>query len=109
MLRVIGRKDYLFISGGENVQPEEIEAALGRLKGVRRCAVVPVRDVEFGQRPVAFIDAESWTPEVWCDALGSQLSRFKVPVAFYPWPSDEGGMKPDRMRFASRAQQLGRE
>ena len=35
-LRVLGRSDNLFISGGENIQPEEIEEALCSLEGVER-------------------------------------------------------------------------
>ena len=54
-LRVLGRSDNLFISGGENVQPEEIEAALELLEGVERAVVTPVPDAEFGRRPVAFV------------------------------------------------------
>ena len=88
MLRVVGRKDNLFISGGENVQPEEVEAALGRLAGVHRAVVVPVADAEFGHRPVAFVEAEAWEPEAWRSALGAALARFKIPVAFYPWPEE---------------------
>jgi O-succinylbenzoic acid--CoA ligase len=104
MLRVVGRRDNLFISGGENVQPEEVEAALGRLPGVRRAVVVPVPDDEFGQRPVAFVEAETWTPETWRDALGAMLARFKIPVAFYPWPDDaDGGMKVSREGLRERA------
>ena len=104
MLRVVGRKDNLFISGGENVQPEEVEAALGRLLGVQRGVVVPVADAEFGQRPVAFVEADTWTPDVWREALLRTLPAFKVPVAFHPWPSDvREGMKVDRRRLAEAA------
>ncbi|MBD3258185.1 o-succinylbenzoate--CoA ligase, partial [candidate division GN15 bacterium] len=56
MLR--GRKDNLFVSGGENVYPEEIERALIDIEGVRQAVVVAVDDAEFGQRPVAFIDGD---------------------------------------------------
>ena len=88
MLRVVGRKDHLFISGGENVQPEEVEAALGRLVGVRQAVVVPVADAEFGYRPVAFVEADRWEPEAWRDALGATLARFKIPAVFHPWPDE---------------------
>jgi O-succinylbenzoic acid--CoA ligase len=94
MLRVVGRKDHLFISGGENVQPEEVEAALGQLPGIRQAVVVPVADAEFGQRPVAFVEAERWAPEAWRKALTRSLARFKIPIAFHPWPDDaQRGMK----------------
>ena len=48
-LRIGGRLDNLFISGGENVQPEEIEEALCRLNGVEEAVVVPVSDEEWGK------------------------------------------------------------
>ena len=50
MLHVEGRMDNLFISGGENVQPEEIERALLELPGVEEAIVVPVPDEEFGSQ-----------------------------------------------------------
>ncbi|MEP0547708.1 MAG: o-succinylbenzoate--CoA ligase [Rhodothermales bacterium] len=107
MLRVVGRKDHLFISGGENVQPEEVEAALGRLAGVHRAIVVPVADAEFGQRPVVFVDAEAWEPEAWRDGLGETVARFKIPVAFHPWPGDaDGEMKVSRAALRERATSL---
>ncbi len=105
MLRVTGRKDNLFISGGENVQPEEIEAALGRIEGVRQAIIVPVPDEEFGQRPVAFVDAGAWQPEAWRSALGVSLARFKIPAAFYPWPEDaQAGIKVSRAALRARAE-----
>lgn len=107
LLEVVGRKDHLFISGGENVQPEEIEAALARLPGVARAVVVPVPDAEFGQRPVAFVEADAWAPEAWREALAGALPRFKVPDAFLPWPSwAEAGVKPDRRRMRAHAEAL---
>jgi O-succinylbenzoic acid--CoA ligase len=54
-LSVRGRVDNMFVSGGENVQPEEVEEALCRLEGVEEAVVVPVEDEEFGARPVAFV------------------------------------------------------
>lgn len=106
-LYVRGRMDNLFISGGENIQPEEIEAALERTAGVQRAIVAPVPDVEFGERPVAFIQmtGEKTQPEKLGEKLESILPRFKVPVAFYGWPEDADteGMKPDRALFRERA------
>ena len=104
VLRVVGRKDHLFISGGENVQPEEIEAALGRIEGVRQAVVVPVADAEFGHRPVAFVDADAWAPEAWRERLGATLPRFKIPAAFHPWPEEaQRGMKVSRRFLQERA------
>jgi o-succinylbenzoate---CoA ligase len=110
-LRVRGRKDNLFISGGENVQPEEIEDALCRLEGVEEAVVVPVPDSEFGFRPVAFIRTTvgAVEPESLSRALEPTLPRFKIPVAFHGWPEGAGGMKVDRTSFRERARRLHRD
>ncbi|MEO1725699.1 MAG: AMP-binding protein [Bacteroidota bacterium] len=101
LLRVIGRTDRMFISGGENIQPEAIEAALLRLPGVRRAAVVPIADAEFGHRPVAFVEAD-----IDLGALRTMLDvpGFMRPVAVLPWPADlVDGMKPDLATLQRRA------
>lgn len=107
-LHVRGRKDNMFVSGGENVQPEEIEASLLRLPGVEEAAVVPVPDPEFGARPVAFVRrAPSDTPTDLREALERALPRFKVPLVFHPWPTDAPvGMKVDRAFLRERARHL---
>ena len=100
-LKVSGRRDNLFISGGENVQPEEIEAALGRISGVREAVVVPVPDREYGARPVAFVRGSGEAGDL-AGELEKVLPRFKVPVAFHDWEG-VGGMKPDRAALQRRA------
>lgn len=106
-LRIKGRKDNLFVSGGENIQPEEIEDSLARLEGVERAVVVPVPDAEFGERPVAFVLPAD--DSVGLDGLAStleeELPRFKIPVAFYEWPedADPGRAKVNRAFFRGRA------
>jgi o-succinylbenzoate---CoA ligase len=108
-LRVRGRKDNLFISGGENVQPEEIEEALCRVEGVEEAVVVPVPDAEFGARPVAFVRKDDGEPGDLARALEPVLPRFKIPVAFHGWPEGVEGIKADRAFFRERARQLYRE
>jgi o-succinylbenzoate---CoA ligase len=89
-LTVKGRRDNMFISGGENIQPEEIEKVILSLKGVAQATVVPQDDAEFGQRPVAFIKfAESpLTSDALARHCAQFLPKFKIPIAFYPWPAD---------------------
>jgi o-succinylbenzoate---CoA ligase len=101
-LRVLGRKDSLFVSGGENIQPEEIEEALSALPGVEAAVVVPVDDPEFGQRPVAFVRMEDGSTVDLAPRLEKVLPRFKIPIAFYAWPQESGGMKVDRAAFRAR-------
>ena len=54
-VRVTGRRDHLVISGGENIWPEPVEAALGSCPGVADVAVAGRPDPEWGQRLVAFV------------------------------------------------------
>jgi o-succinylbenzoate---CoA ligase len=102
-LRVLGRKDNLFVSGGENIQPEEIEEALSALPGVEAAVVVPVDDTEYGQRPVAFVRMEDGSTVDLALELEKVLPRFKIPVAFYAWPEESDGMKVNRASFRARA------
>jgi O-succinylbenzoic acid--CoA ligase len=105
-LRVGGRMDNLFISGGENVQPEEIEDALCRLEGVDEAVVVPVPDEEFGARPVAFVRTDGGVRDL-SRELESVLPRFKIPISFHPWPEEaRRGMKVDRAALGERALRL---
>ncbi len=106
-LCLTGRADNLFISGGENIQPEEVEAALRRVPGVVEAVVVPVADAAFGQRPAAFVQQREGEapPEGLAAALARHLPRFKIPVTFHAWPSDApSGMKTDRAFFRAEAQ-----
>ncbi len=102
-LCVSGRKDNMFISGGENIQPEEIESVLGRIDGVARSVIVPMPDEEFGFRPAAFVelDAPDLSVADLRERLAEVLPRFMLPVRFYPWPKISSGehLKLDRSFF----------
>ena len=105
-LGVEGRKDNRFISGGENIQPEEIEEAISGLRGVEGAVVVPVADPEFGHRPVAFVRMADASIGDLALELEKVLPRFKIPVAFHGWPEERGGMKVDRASFREHALRL---
>ena len=105
-LTVTGRRDLQFVSGGENVRPEAIEAALESLDAVAEAVVVPVPDAEFGRRPVAFVRpaaSRPLDPAALADALRRSLPGFMVPVAFHNWRGAEG-MKPDRPALTREAE-----
>lgn len=84
-LHVTGRIDNMFISGGENIQPEEIEQALCSLPHILQALVVPVPDTEFGARPVAFLWLANDTPfdeHTTRAQLAERIARFKIPTRF---------------------------
>ncbi|TQI81373.1 2-succinylbenzoyl-CoA synthetase [Serratia fonticola] len=101
-LRIIGRLDNLFFSGGEGVQPEDVERVLAAHPQVQQAFIVPVDDPEFGQRPVAVLDVEG---ELSLAALlawaQDRLANFQRPIALLPLPVElkNGGIKISRRRL----------
>ena len=51
----IGRTDDMFVCGGENIFPGEVESLLERHPGVQQTCVVPVPDEIKGEKPFAFV------------------------------------------------------
>src|SRR6202020_2280394 len=51
----VGRVDDMFVSGGENIYPADVERMLERHASVAQAAVVPIDDDIKGQKPVAFV------------------------------------------------------
>jgi long-chain acyl-CoA synthetase len=51
----VGRADDMFVSGGENVYPGEVEKLLERHPDIHQAAVVPVDDELKYRKPVAFV------------------------------------------------------
>ncbi|AHG18727.1 O-succinylbenzoic acid--CoA ligase [Chania multitudinisentens RB-25] len=98
-LRIVGRLDNLFFSGGEGVQPEDVERVLAAHPQILQVFIVPVDDSEFGQRPVAVIDSEG---DLTLDALlawaDNRLANFQRPVALFALPDEmkTGGIKISR-------------
>ena len=82
-LVVHGRRGELIITGGENVWPEAVEAALAGAPGVGDVAVMGRNDVEWGQRVVAVVVPASTTTSPTLDALRgivrAQLPAFCAP------------------------------
>ncbi len=82
-LHISGRKDRLFISGGENIHPEEIERLLRSIEGITHAEVVPTPDEEFGFRPTAYIESDQgYEEEALKTYLKSFLPNFKIPTSF---------------------------
>jgi len=102
-LVVEGRCDRMFISGGENIQPEEIERELSRIIG-GGAVVVPVEDEVFGMRPAAWVDAPvtDGNVDAWRAALRSRLPGYMIPVRFRRFPEERTGLKPDLEQLRRR-------
>ncbi len=80
--RIVDRKKDMFISGGENVYPAEIEKALYEHPAVLMCAVVGVPDAQWGQVGVAYVVLKpglAATAGELLDHLHGRLARYKVP------------------------------
>lgn len=94
-LHISGRADNMFISGGENIQPEEIEKVLMAHPEVDQVFVLPVEDHEFGSRPVALVvSGQPFTSELaerLADYMAEQVSGYRRPVRYLPLPETLGG------------------
>jgi O-succinylbenzoic acid--CoA ligase len=91
-LHVIGRIDRLIISGGEKIDPREVEAAVAKLDGVNEVLAVGAPDAEWGQRLVVYytgVEIRAWKRQ-----LQAQLVNYKIPKEMH-WvdrlPLDEKG------------------
>ncbi|SEM12221.1 2-succinylbenzoyl-CoA synthetase [Syntrophus gentianae] len=111
-LVVLGRKDGVFISGGENISPFEIENALLKLDSVVTAIAVPVPDEEFGRVPWAFVEMPGPFNEAeMLAALKSRLPGYKVPKRILRLePKDqEGKMKYSREGLTKLAGEIARQ
>ncbi len=80
LYHIVGRQKDLFISGGENVYPGEVETAVNSIPGVWACAVVGVPDERWGEVGAAFVvAAQDLTADAVRQALMGQLARYKIP------------------------------
>jgi fatty-acyl-CoA synthase len=81
-LTLVGRSREMFISGGENVYPAEVEARYGDHPAIREIAVVGVADPRWGETGRAHVVVEGEPPEP--EALMAwgreHLARFKIPT-----------------------------
>jgi fatty-acyl-CoA synthase len=78
---IAGRRKEMFISGGVNVYPAEIEAELVAHPGVSDAAVAAVPDETWGEVAVAFVVGSASADEltVW---LTARIAKYKIPKRF---------------------------
>jgi fatty-acyl-CoA synthase len=78
---IIGRRKEMFITGGVNVYPAEIEAELVAHPEVVDAAVIPVPDETWGESGVAFVVSKA-TEDDLASFLALRLAKYKVPKRF---------------------------
>lgn len=81
-LKITDRLKDMYVSGGFNVYPAEIEQALARLDGVAESAVIGVPDTRMGEVGKAYIvrkPGSALTEERVLDHAKAVLANFKVP------------------------------
>ena len=79
---VIGRKQELIISSGENIYPVEVERVIQALPQVREAAAVAMPDETRGEVVAAFVmlhEGRQITEDELIHALDGQIANFKIP------------------------------
>ncbi len=109
-LHLQDRKSDMIISGGVNIYPTDIEAALVDIPGVTDAAVFGMPDAEFGETVAACVST-GLSEEELRRALETRLARFKIPRLFRIMPSipreDSGKIRKKKLR-AALLEELGR-
>jgi O-succinylbenzoic acid--CoA ligase len=111
-LHLLCRRLDLVISGGENVYPLEVEAALEGVPGLRAACVFGIPDERWGQIVAAgLVPTDPGAPpsdDLILGSLRDRLASYKWPksIAFLDaLPTDESG-KPSRARAIELARPL---
>ncbi len=79
---IVDRLKDMFISGGENVYPTEVEAVIAELDVVSEAAVIAVPDAQWGEAGLAYVvpvPGSSVTPDEVIAHVRSRLARYKAP------------------------------
>ncbi len=86
---IVDRKKDMFISGGENIYPAEIEKVLYQHPAVLMCAVIGLPDPKWGEAGRACVvlrpGAQADEAELLA-FMSARLARYKVPKSVTLWP-----------------------
>jgi bile acid-coenzyme A ligase len=109
-LYLVDRKTDMIVTGGANVYPAEVEAAIDAHPAVRSSAVVGLPDDDLGQRVHAIVDAPHPPAEEELRAhLAEHLVRYKIPRSFEfvdePLRDDAGKVRRSGLREARLARE----
>lgn len=100
-LTLCGRAKDLIKSGGEWINPVEIETIVGRDPKVRHVAVIGRYDDKWGERPVLIIEAENGDNQALVQSLRGKIADWWIPdqVANIPHMPLAATGKIDKMRL----------
>ena len=85
-LYITGRSSDMYISGGSNIYPREIEEKILTFPGISEVAVVGVPDPTWGEVGIAVCVANGEVSEAELAAyLKEKVSRYKLPKRFLFW------------------------
>ena len=89
LLYITGRESDMYISGGSNVYPREVEEVLLTHPGVAEVAVLGVPDAKWGEIGVAVIVASQpgLTAEALLGHLDGRCAKYRWPRHFFFWDS----------------------
>jgi fatty-acyl-CoA synthase len=79
---IVDRRKDMYISGGENVYPAEVEAAIAELTEVAECAVVGIPDARWGEVGRVYVvplPGRAITADALLAHCAGRLAKFKVP------------------------------
>ena len=82
--RIVDRKKDMYISGGENVYPAEVEAVLAELAEVGEAVIVGVPDARWGEVGRAYVvpvAGREVTADLVIGHCRTRLAKFKVPAS----------------------------
>ncbi len=84
-LYVVSRRSDIIVSGGENINPVEVEYVLRDHSGIQDVCVIPYSDPEWGEVPVAVIVPvdEAVSLESIKQFLTGKIASFKIPKKIF--------------------------
>jgi len=86
-LFMVGRKDYIISTGGENVNPVEVESALLKHHVISEAIVFPLKDLKWGEIVAAAVVLKSKSDKVSYEELKifleEKISKFKIPKKIF--------------------------
>jgi fatty-acyl-CoA synthase len=93
----VDRKKDMFISGGENVYPAEVENAIYELPQISETAIIGMKDEKWGEVGKAVVvlkEGQALTGEAIMNHLKGRLAKYKIPKSIVfsdPLPRNAAG------------------